>query len=533
MIRHDVAIVGSGMAGSILARTLVRQGLRVALVEKGRHPRFALGESSTPLAGFALERLAARYDLPDLHQLSTWGRWLRDLPHLRRGLKRGFTFYQHRPGEPFANGSGNEARLLVAASPEDAIADAHWLRSDVDAHLAARAVEEGVDLWDETELTGLAVRAEGARFTGHRRGRAMELEAGFLVDASGPGGFLARRLDLPAAIAELPFASGLLYGHFQPVGDFVALARGDGAVLEPGPYPDEKAAVHHLLAEGWMYVLPFDHGVVSAGLVLVGEAAARAGERPPEEAFRAVLARYPTLARQFAGARAVEPVRYLPRMQHRLARAAGRGWCLLPHAYAFFDPIFSTGMAWSLLAVERLAFDLASGRPWEPEVYAGTLAREADQVQRLVETAYRTLHRFDLFVPVTFLYFAAVSFEEARQRLLTEDPASPEFQAPAFLGADDPVLAGLFRETLERLRRMAGREAGPQEAEAFARWMAEAIAPRNVAGLADPARRNLYPADLDLLVERAPLLGLTPEEVRAALPRLRGEGGGAVTAALR
>ena len=83
----DVAVVGSGFAGSILARVLARLGRRVVLVERGRHPRFALGESTTPLANIALERLARRYDLPDLHALAAYGRWLRAYPELRRGLK--------------------------------------------------------------------------------------------------------------------------------------------------------------------------------------------------------------------------------------------------------------------------------------------------------------------------------------------------------------------------------------------------------------------------------------------------------------
>ena len=142
--RFDVAIVGSGCIGSILARALAAGGRRVLLLERGRHPRFALGESSTPLAALALERLAARYGLPDLRHLASHGAWMAHLPHLRRGLKRGFTFYGHERGRPFANGPDNERRLLVAASPDDAVADTHWLRADVDAHLVQRAVAEGV-----------------------------------------------------------------------------------------------------------------------------------------------------------------------------------------------------------------------------------------------------------------------------------------------------------------------------------------------------------------------------------------------------
>jgi glycine/D-amino acid oxidase-like deaminating enzyme len=66
----DLAIVGSGFGGSILAMVARRLGLRVALIERGRHPRFAIGESSSPLAGILIEQLADRYDLPHLKPLA-------------------------------------------------------------------------------------------------------------------------------------------------------------------------------------------------------------------------------------------------------------------------------------------------------------------------------------------------------------------------------------------------------------------------------------------------------------------------------
>ena len=43
------------------------------------------------------------------------------------------------------------------------------------------------------------------------------------------------------------------------------------------------------------------------------------------------------------------------------------------------------------------------------------------------------------------------------------------------------------------------------------------------AGLGEAGRRHLYPLDLEVLVERAPLLGLDRQQMVAALPRLRGE----------
>src|SRR4029078_1540870 len=86
----DVGVVGSGFAGSLLARVLARLGYDVVLLERGTHPRFAIGESSTPLANLSLERLGIRYGMPDCYQLATHGRWLAQFPEIRRGLKRGF-----------------------------------------------------------------------------------------------------------------------------------------------------------------------------------------------------------------------------------------------------------------------------------------------------------------------------------------------------------------------------------------------------------------------------------------------------------
>ena len=56
MIRRvRLVIIGSGFAGSILARIAHRLGIDVVLIERGHHPRFALGESSTPLGNLALK----------------------------------------------------------------------------------------------------------------------------------------------------------------------------------------------------------------------------------------------------------------------------------------------------------------------------------------------------------------------------------------------------------------------------------------------------------------------------------------------
>ena len=513
--RHDVAIVGSGCIGSILARVLAAGGRRVLLLERGRHPRFALGESSTPLAALALERLSARTGLADLRQLASHGAWTAHLSQLGRGLKRGFTFYGHERGRPFANGPDNGRRLLVAASPDDLVADTHWLRADVDLHLVGRAAAEGVAYHDGVELDAFEETAAGVRLAGRDGGGRIVAEAAFLIDASGPGGFLAHALDVPARRGPGRVRSGLLYAHLAEAGSFVAAARAAGADMPSGPYPDERAAVHHLLEEGWMYVLPFDHGVASCGFLVEEGHAGGLDTGDPAAAWRELLARYPTLEAQLGGARPVVGPRWIGRVQHRLAVASGARWALLPHAYAFVDPMFSTGIAWGLLAVERLAdLLLGGGGDLRRDLarYGELLAAEADQIDRIVALAYAARRDFAAFTASSLLYFANVSFQEVRQRLLP--PPAEGWAWEGFLGAGDRAREDELEEAPVRL------EGG---SEPFARWVAERIAPRDVIGLDDPGRRNLHPVDLEVLVARAPRLGLTGAELRRLLPRLRGE----------
>jgi tetracycline 7-halogenase / FADH2 O2-dependent halogenase len=486
-----VAVVGSGFAGSLLARILAVQGHDVVLLERGTHPRFAIGESSTPLANLTLERLARRYGLDDCYDLAAHGRWVARFPELRRGLKRGFTFYRHHPGRPFLRDGTRTERLLVAASPNDHVADNHWLRADVDHHFVRAAAQAGVDYRDRTDVTVELLQT---------------LKADFVVDASGPGGFLAKQLDIPSGLHRTHTHAGLLFSHFDGVRLFGDVVPG----LPAGPYPDDWAAVHHIIDEGWLYSLRFDHGVTSAGFLLRERVPGS-----PDQIWQHLLRRYPTLGALFGEARPLMPLVYQQRIQHRLTQAVGERWAMLPHAFAFVDPLFSTGIAWSLRAIERLAVCFEGGRPDPDELarYGRLLAAEADQIDWLVAGAYLAMARFDLFAAQAMIYFAAVSFAEIRQRLQQHNAWS------GFLGVGDPELGGLPRASLRRLRHVRT----PADRRSFINWVTRSIAPRNVCGLANPAAHGFYPVDSDLLVGRHAVLGMSRESLVSALPLLRGD----------
>ncbi len=257
----DVAVVGSGFAGSLVSLALARRGQRVAMIERGRHPRFAIGESSTPLASLLLEELADRYELPRIRPFSKWGTWQRARPDVAGGVKRGFTFYFHRPGEPFADDREHGRQLLVAASPNDEIADTHWYRPDFDQALAREAETDGAIYLDDTRLDRLDSEGDRAVVEGTRHGRSVRISARFVVDASGPRGFLHRALGLDdPPLRWLPPTQGL-YAHFENVARWDRLMPPD----ETPPYPPDEAALHHVFPGGWIWVLRFNNGITSAG----------------------------------------------------------------------------------------------------------------------------------------------------------------------------------------------------------------------------------------------------------------------------
>lgn len=508
---YDIAIVGSGFAGSLLARLLARSGRSVVLIESAKHPRFALGESSTPLAAIALERMARRFEILELAQFATYGRWQASQAELGCGLKRGFSYYGHARGAPYQNDDANSHRFLVAASPSDALADLHWVRADVDARFAQRAVEDGVTLLEEHRLVDLREHEDAIELRVSSAQDERPIRVGFVVDAS--GGAVADALGV-SSVATCDHPTTLIYGHFRDVQPFAAANKASKAA----PYPEFAAANHHLFRDGWIYLLPFDDGRVSAGAILEAEQT----YADPVEAWRHALAQVPTLASCFERATAIEPIgigqRQFTRQRRRLAR--GSRWALLPHAYAFQDPMFSTGIAWSLLAVERLAEILGGERSAPLQTgpiqkgllrYADLLSTEATHTAALCAGARNLYGDFDRFVEWAKLYFIAASYSESRQRIV--DPPNACWEG--FLGSTDPDLAGLFERAPAWFRN---------DVTQTRMRLREQLAVRDIGDFTRDQANRLLDVDLEALIAGAPKLGLGCDELRALLPSiLRGQ----------
>jgi tetracycline 7-halogenase / FADH2 O2-dependent halogenase len=512
----DVAIIGSGFAGSLTALALRSLGYSVLLLERGRHPRFAIGESSTPLANLLLEELSDRYGLTRVRPLSKWGTWQRHHPDIGCGLKRGFSFFRHAVGEPFRDDRAHARQLLVAASPHDEIGDTHWYRPDVDAFLVQEAKHAGAEYLDDVALAAIRCEPDGVTMDGHRGGRALRVRAGFVIDASGTRGFLHRALGLvERPLRWQPQTQGL-YTHFTGVGRFEGTP--DAGFDEQPPFPVDAAALHHVFPGGWIWVLRFAGGITSAGAA-VTDAVAAALRLDAPGGWERLLSWLPSVQAQFRDSQPVRPFVHVPRLAFRSAVVTGPRWALLPSAAGVIDPLLSTGFPLTLLGILRLT-RLFEGHPPATVAFAEGLAQygrqtlaELDATEQLVGALYASMEDFGRFKRLALLYFAAASYSEAVRRLGREEVGH------GFLLCDHPIFGPELRACAATASATASAALTDGERNALFARIDRAVRPFDVAGLGDRRRRDWYPVRADDLRAAAPLLGASPGEIDALLDR--------------
>ena len=490
---HDVAIIGSGFSGSILGWILASQGMNVALIDSQTHPRFAIGESSTPLADMLLRQLGQQYEIQPLVDLATYGGWKANHPQLTCGKKQGFSYFHHHAQEHFTETSVGERSLLVAASRSNELADTHWYRSEVDEYFFKQAILSGVMPHSATSVENLSSVGNQYRLQCRRhtdcsqadrsQSKTIEIFADHIIDASGRAAVTARLLEKPNLRATLKTQTSAVFGHFQKVQPWTQYLKSQGCDTLSDPFDADDAAQHHLgpfgqdshgedadgqVTGGWTWMLRFDNDITSVGFCA-----------PRNE--RNVFAETPPCQWMMKNATQVHPAH--GNALHRLdwiqsyfhPIVAPRIW-MMPTAAITLDPLHSTGIAHALAGVDRLAKMLLAPDLASPSIYADTLHQEVALLDELTSTAYSVMSTPDRFHAACMVYFAgAIRCEERLQ-------AS---QTPTHLySADDADFIQAAKQACQAIRNPATTD--------FAGIVRDQIAPWNTANLMAPAIKNRY-----------------------------------------
>jgi FADH2 O2-dependent halogenase len=336
----DVLILGSGLAGSISAAILARQGAKVVLVDAATHPRFAIGESMTPQLIEWLHILKSRFDVPEIGHLLSVQDVDRHIGPMH-GKKRNFGFLRHEAGrEP----DPREATMFVI--PRVLTEASHLFRQDSDQHYFNVAAGYGCVTRQNWRAADLDFDDDGVTVTGLN---GEVFRAKYLIDASGFRSLLAEKFDLREQPPRFKHHARSLFTHYVGIKPFDEVSHHPRSLRPPVPW--HSGTLHHMIERGWFWIIPFDNvkdsrnPLCSVGLTMDERRYPKPKDLSPQEEFQSFLDQYPAVKRQFEGASRVREWVSTDRLQYSSKHSIGPRWCLMSHAAGFLDPLYSRGLS--------------------------------------------------------------------------------------------------------------------------------------------------------------------------------------------
>jgi len=400
--KYDVAILGSGLGGSMIACILAKHGVSTLIIEEFTHPRFAIGESLIPETGVRLRILAEKHGIPEIGWLGSFHA-LRDNVSPACGVKRSFSFMYHREGERHRADETNQLPTLTPPFGPDS----HLFRQDTDGYMAAIAMKYGAHFRQQTKVTHVALEEDEVCLT---TANGEEIHASFLIDGGGMRSHMATQLSLRDETPRFVTDTRAIFNHFIDVKPADLLVEGGKRVT---PSPLGQSTMHHIFDGGWIWVIPFgNHRDSTNPLTSVGMMLDRrrhpTPQGSPEDEFRAIISRFPSIKQHFADARPVRPWVGSGRLQYSQKHLMGPRWLQLPHAAGFVDPLYSSGLSVLTVAIDLMA-----------EALLGAL-RDNDfaieRFQRMEDVVNTGFDHYDLIVAKSFDAFASYDLWNAWNR---------------------------------------------------------------------------------------------------------------------
>jgi flavin-dependent dehydrogenase len=358
MHEYDCVIIGAGPAGCAAATILAKEhGRRVAVLEKHRFPRYRVGESMIPFCNYPLKRMGMIEQMKQSRFVEK-----HSVQFISREGKQSqpFYFFDHMQCE--------EAQTWQV------------VRSEFDQMLVNNARDHGVDIFEEHEartilrdddglVTGVEVRTPD--------GETQTFSAPVTVDASGRSCFSMVRNRWREADPELRKVA--IWTYYK------------GAQRQEGI--DEGATtVAYAPCGGWFWYIPLPDDTVSVGVVgdrdqLIHDV------KDPGGAFDCQLAGTPWILEQLEGAERIKEVQMTADYSYRARHCAEDGMVLAGDAFAFLDPVFSTGLFLALRSGE-LVGDAVNAALDSGDCSAAAFADYGEELCRMIEALRKLVYVF-------------------------------------------------------------------------------------------------------------------------------------------
>jgi len=362
---YDALILGAGPAGSAAAAILAEHGHRVLVLEREKFPRYHIGESLLPFTFQPLQRLGLIEKM------------------------RGSAFVK-KYSVQFVSPSGRASQPFYFFNryDRDTVAQT-WqvLRSEFDQMLLDNARAKGALVQEET--TVLDLLKDGPRVTGlraqSRGGAVVEYRAPITLDCSGKEAFSAVRNHWRT---KDPFLNKIAVWTY-----YKGAQRDEG--IDAG-----ATTVAYVPEKGWFWYIPQHNDMISVGVVAEGKYLTREGVKAPEAIFKRAVEENQWIKQHLACGEQTGPYRLTSEYTHHARHCGTDGLLLVGDAFAFLDPVFSSGVMLALksgtMAGEETHQAIVE-RDFSAErftAYARQLRQGVENMRRLVYAFYHPKFSF-------------------------------------------------------------------------------------------------------------------------------------------
>jgi flavin-dependent dehydrogenase len=352
----DVLVVGGGPAGSTAATVLADRGYKVVLLEKDQHPRFHIGESLLPFNLPLFEKLGVKEKVAAIGV-----------------IKYGAEFVS-----PFQD---DTTTFQFAGALDDRQPFAYQVRrSEFDEMLLRNAQAHGAHVHERTRVLAADLEAgDGVRITARDESGAETIwQAKFLVDASGRDTLLSTQLAMKRRSEK--HNSAAMFGHFTGAHRNQGQAHGNISIF--------------FFPHGWFWFIPLHDGTTSVGAVCKPQYfKTRKGDL--KQFFFDTIALCPKLAHRLRDAKLEGGVTGTGNYTYKSDSMVGRRHILIGDAFAFIDPMFSTGV-YVAMSTAFMGADVVDAALKDPAGYA-TAQRQFDRKIRSALSLFSWyIHRMNM-----------------------------------------------------------------------------------------------------------------------------------------
>jgi flavin-dependent dehydrogenase len=352
----DVIVIGGGPSGATAAALLAEKGRSVVVLEKEKFPRYHVGESLMPFCYFTLQRLGV---LDEMEKHSFVKKHSVQFVTKDGRVSEPFYFFQH-----LDHPAATTWQVERSVFDEMLLRNAEAKGAEVREETMVRKF-----LYDGKTVTGVLARGSD--------GIEYPVEAPLTLDCTGRDALYQRK---KSSRKRDPMLNKISIWTL-----FKGAKRDEG--LDEG-----ATTVAYLDGRGWFWNIPLRNNIVSSGIVAERDYLYR-DTRDPREIYEREIQENSWIKEHLAPGEQYGEFWVTGEYSYRAEHCASDGVLLVGDAFAFLDPVFSSGVFLALKSGE-MAADAVDAALAKGSNSAAEFAEYGDRFCGMIEVMRKLVYAF-------------------------------------------------------------------------------------------------------------------------------------------